>query len=218
MTTGLSSANAGRDREIESLIETLHATEQRLEALTAGEVDTVANRAGRTLLMRHAQTQLRETDASKQAAILNALHARVALLDARGEVVSVNDAWRHFAAAHAPSDLAGQTAIHTVGPGAGATCSNLEEAQRAQRGVQSVLSGALDSFSMEYASHSQLEQRWFLMTVTRLEADRLLGAIVMHINVTARTQHELGTRRNAELLQAVADGFWTNELLALPRY
>ena len=83
--------------EIAALIETLHATEERLEQLTAGQVDTVANRSGRTLLMQRAQQGLWRTDAEKQAAIVNALPAHVALLDLNGTIVSVNDAWRRFA-------------------------------------------------------------------------------------------------------------------------
>ena len=72
------------NEEISALIETLHETEQRLEELTAGEVDTVADRDGRTFLLRRAQEQLRHSEAAKQAAILNALPAHIALLDTQG--------------------------------------------------------------------------------------------------------------------------------------
>jgi two-component system, cell cycle sensor histidine kinase and response regulator CckA len=61
------------NEEIPALIETLLATEQRLEELTGGEVDTVAGRDGRTFLLRRAQEQLRYSEAAKQAAILNEL-------------------------------------------------------------------------------------------------------------------------------------------------
>ena len=70
--------------EIEALIETLHGAEQRLEELTAGEVDAVVSHRGRATLLRLAQIQLRESEAVKQAAILDALPARVALLDGQG--------------------------------------------------------------------------------------------------------------------------------------
>lgn len=83
--------------EIARLIETLHATGQRLEELTAGEVDAVADRDGRTFLLRHVQARLRESEAAKQAAILNALPANIALLDSQGRIVSVNEAWRRAA-------------------------------------------------------------------------------------------------------------------------
>ena len=47
------------DGEIAALIETLRQTEQRLEELTAGEVDTVTDRDGRTILLRRSQEHLR---------------------------------------------------------------------------------------------------------------------------------------------------------------
>jgi PAS domain S-box-containing protein len=61
------------NEEIAALIETLFTAEQRLEELTAGEVDTVAGRDGRTFLLRRAQEQLRFREAAKQTAILNEL-------------------------------------------------------------------------------------------------------------------------------------------------
>jgi PAS domain S-box-containing protein len=61
------------NEEIAALIETLFTTEQRLEELTAGEVDTVAGRDGRTFLLRRAQEQLRFREAAKQTTILNEL-------------------------------------------------------------------------------------------------------------------------------------------------
>ncbi|MEO6074191.1 MAG: hypothetical protein ABIP67_13235, partial [Burkholderiales bacterium] len=58
--------------EISALIEALHRTEQRLDELTAGEVDSVTDRQGHTFLLHRAQEQLRVVEATKQAAILNA--------------------------------------------------------------------------------------------------------------------------------------------------
>ena len=72
--------------ELSALIETLHETGQRLEELTKGEVDAVTDRDGRTFLLRHAQDHLRLSEASKQAAILNALPADIAMLDAQGVI------------------------------------------------------------------------------------------------------------------------------------
>lgn len=63
----------GRQARIAALIEILHDTEQQLEALTGGEVDAVANHAGRPLLLRSAEEQLRQQEAQKQMALLSAL-------------------------------------------------------------------------------------------------------------------------------------------------
>jgi signal transduction histidine kinase len=58
------------DAEVVALIATLHQTEQRLRELTAGEVDSVMDSTGRSSLLRHAQDQLRDSEAAKEAAIL----------------------------------------------------------------------------------------------------------------------------------------------------
>ena len=51
------------NEEVSALIATLHATGRRLEELTAGQVDTVADRDGSTFLLRRAQEQLIERTA-----------------------------------------------------------------------------------------------------------------------------------------------------------
>lgn len=192
--------------EIAALIETLHNAEQRLEVLTAGEVDTVSNHAGRTFLMQRSQEQLRHAEARKQTAILNALPANIALLDADGIIVSVNDAWSRFGDANLLRDAA-----YCVGSRYADVCDRAAgkgsaEAGRVAAGVRAVLAGERNSFSIEYPCHAPTEQRWFLMTVSPLEARRQMGAIVMHISVTDRARAEQATERTHELLQAVADG------------
>lgn len=64
------------NKEIPVLIEILHQTEQRLEELTTGEVDTVASRSGRILLLRRAQEYLRHNEAAKQTVLLRILAAK----------------------------------------------------------------------------------------------------------------------------------------------
>jgi PAS domain-containing protein len=98
----------------------LHETGQRLEELTAGEVDTVADRDGRTFVLRRAQEQLRHAEAAKQAAILNALPAHIALLDERGTILSVNETWAQFVCGdvlHGPAHTVGLNYFEICGKG-----------------------------------------------------------------------------------------------------
>jgi len=83
--------------EISTLIERLLASEQRLEELTSGEVDTVSGRDGRTFLLRRAQEQLRHSEAAKQSAILGQLRvlfdlmpAMVWFKDTKNRILRVN--------------------------------------------------------------------------------------------------------------------------------
>jgi PAS domain S-box-containing protein len=200
------SAHATAVDEIAALVETLHRTEQRLETLTSGQVDTVTSAEGRTFLLRRAQDQLRLDEAVKQAAILNALPDHVALLDPRGVIVSVNDSWRRF------GDANGLTLPdHGMGSSYLETCERSATlgsavAGRVAAGIRAVLAGTEPRFSIEYPCHSPGEQRWFVLTVTPLVAGQPRGAIVMHANVSERARAEASSHQTTALLQAVVDG------------
>ncbi len=189
-------------REITGLIQTLHDTDQSLEQLTAGEVDTVTDRRGRTMLLRRAQDHMRHNEAAKQTAILNALPASIALLDAQGTIVSVNQAWRRFDGEHV-----------LQGPGYGVGLNYLDICDHAQgddaaqahqvaAGIRSVLAGAAKSFSLEYPCHSPSAQRWFLLLVTALVGEPAQGAVVMHLDITERKKSD---QKFKELLESTPD-------------
>ena len=181
-----SASEPDQKEEVLALIETLHTTGKRLEDLTAGEVDTVTDRRGRTVMLRRAQDHMRYNEAAKQVAILNALPAHIALLDAQGRIVSVNQAWRQFADANSL-----QAPAYGVGLSYFDICDNAQgdtaaEAQQVAAGIRAVLAGAVKSVSLEYPCHSPTEQRWFLMAVTPLADQSPHGAVVMHLNITER--------------------------------
>ncbi|WP_422297612.1 EAL domain-containing protein [Rhodoferax sp.] len=181
-----SPAGADRQEEVSALIETLHVTGQRLEDLTAGEVDTVTDRRGRTVMLRRAQDHMRHHEAAKQAAILNALPAHIALLDAQGRIISVNQAWRQFADANllqAPAYGVGLSYLDICDNARGDAAA---EAQQVAAGIRSVLAGAVKSVSLEYPCHSPTGQGWFLMAVTPLADQSPHGVVVMHLNITER--------------------------------
>src|ERR1700722_704678 len=125
--------------EISLVIRALREADLRLEELTGGEVDTVADREGRSFLLQRAQKQLRTTEVAKQAAILNALPAFIAVLDAEGRVVTVNDMWEHPTAGNP---------LHGPVYGVGSNCLELcdirrgpdaRDAHAAAAGIRSVL-------------------------------------------------------------------------------
>ncbi len=176
-------------REIPELINMLLAAEQRLEELTAGEVDAISDAQGRPFLLRRAQEQLRKTEIARQAAILDALPAHVALLDTQGTIVLVNEAWRLFARLNASPD-----SKYGVGSSYLEVCdkarAGLPEAEKVGEGIRAVLSRSEKKFWQEYSCDSLTEQRWFEMSVTPLAEDRRNGAVVMHVDITKRKQTE----------------------------
>ncbi len=199
--------------KVAALIETLRATEQQLDELTSGEVDTVADASGRTFLLQRAQEQLRHHEAAKQAAILDALPAHIALVDREGFIITVNERWRRFAASQgflAPRHGVGSNYLLVCDTAAG---RNAEEARATALGLRAVLSGERDRFSIEYPCHAADAQRWFQLTITPLVDGQAGGAIVMHSDVTDRALAQRSKRGATELMQAVVDG--TPELICI---
>jgi signal transduction histidine kinase len=152
-------------------------------------------------VLRRAQEQLRDSEAARQAAILNALPAHIALLDTHGLIISVNEAWRRFGGANAIQRPGYAIDINYIDICDGARGEGSSQAHRAAEGIRSVLAGAAKSFSIEYPCHSPTQPRWFLMTVTPLGDDRPNGAVVMHSNITERKEAENEIRRLNETLE-----------------
>jgi diguanylate cyclase (GGDEF)-like protein/PAS domain S-box-containing protein len=205
MKPGKSLPPRDANEEAFAMIEVLHETEQRLQELTASEVNVVVDRRDRKFLLRRPQEQSLHIEAAEQAAILNALPAHIALLDTQGRIISVNEAWRRFGSANA-----------IQGPGCGIGVNYLEvcdaargdgssEAHQAAEGIRSVLSGGVKSFSIEYHCHSPTEQRWFLLMVRPLADDRPIGAVVMHLDVTAERQAKESLRASESLFRQIAE-------------
>ncbi len=200
-------APEGRDsgKELAALIEVLHQTGQRLEALTGGEVDTVADRSGRPFMLQHAQDRLRLSDAAKQVAILNALPAHIALLDSRGVIVSVNEAWRRFARANARPAPGYAVGIDYLAVCGGAQGHDAPEAREVAAGIRAVLAGSSDHFSMEYSCPSRERPRWFVVTVTPLSKEQPNGAVVMHMDVTVERQSIESLHASEERFRQMAE-------------
>ena len=184
---------------------TLLKTGQRLEELTAGQVDTVVDRDGRTFLLRGTQEQLRQSENARQAAILNSLPAHIALLDTKGIIISVNDAWRRFASANVIQGSGGDIGLNYLEICDRARGDGSCDAHIVAKGIRSVLDGTEKRFSVEYPCHSPTEQRWFELVVTPLRDDRSVGAVVIHINITERRQAAVALRASLEEFRTMAE-------------
>ncbi len=135
-----------------------------------------------------------ESDARQRAArdleaILDALPAEVALLGQDGTIIAVNKAWRSFGEANglkAPDAGVGTNYFAICGAAKG---RHSEEASAAETGLRATLDGSLAEYCLEYPCHSPTEKRWFRMIAAPLQKG-MEGAVVMHIDITARQQAE----------------------------
>ena len=150
---------------------------QRKTAADPGSPKRVAASAG---LPRPAVLEsLARSEAFHRAAI-RAIPAVAAVLDARGRIVTVNDAWESFFVANggeAGRCWPGEDYLkHCEGPTG-------SDADAAHRGLEAVLAGKLEHFEMEYPCHSLDEKRWFRFMATPLRLPHG-GAVVVHIDIT----------------------------------
>ena len=206
MNAGVSVPDPQRQARIDALIETLHSTELELEALSAGQVDTVTNRWGRSVLLRGAPEQLSQVEADKQAALLDAAPAHIAVIDAQGVIVTVNKAWRRFAHDNGLRDADDGVGRNYLEICAGASGRYANEAAAVAAGLRQLLNGERSAFTIEYPCDSPTEQRRFLLSAAPLQAGMASGVVIMHIDVSERARAEQASLRTSELLQAVADG------------
>lgn len=193
-----------KGEEISTLIELLTNAGQRLEELTAGQIDSVLGRDGRMVLLQHAQEQLRMSEAARQTAILNALPAHIALINSHGVIISINDRWQQFAEMsnfEVTKNCVGINYLEICDLAVGDIAFG---AKQVAIGIRAVLDGSEPSFMIEYP-HSLIQEQWYLMTVTPLNEGRPHGAVVMHVNITKRRQAEERLRQLALAMNGTAD-------------
>lgn len=152
-------------------------------------------------------------------ATLDGLSAHVAVLDAEGNVLAVNEAWRRFGAGNGlrPGKAAAAAAGPLVGVNYlrvcdGACGASAEGAREAAEGILRVIRGDVPSYYQEYPCHAPGgERRWFAMRVTRFAGDGPARAVVAHEDVTARRSAEEAAGRNEERYGLVSRA--TNDVL-----
>lgn len=138
------------------------------------------------------QEVMRQSDLFKQA-VLNSVAAKIAVLDQDGVILEVNEAWRRDA-----SDGLRRPGQYSSAMNEGsnflAACEGLESeaaqdnAMSAQVGIRAVLAGRIPRFYLEYANHLPLRQRWFSMSVTPMEGETRLAAVVSLEDISERVQ------------------------------
>jgi PAS domain S-box-containing protein len=195
----------GVNAEVIALIQTLQKTNQRLMTLTGGELDSFADAGGRTFLLQHAQEDVALFEAAKQAAILNALPAHIALLDPEGQIISVNEAWRQFAISNGlrtPQQGLGHNYLAACDK---ATGDKSAEAHQAAAGIRAILAGTAKTFSLEYPCHGPAGRSWYQLSVSPLPGDPPRGAVVMHVNFTAERNAEEALRTSESRFRQMAE-------------
>ena len=164
-----------------------------MESIAFG-VDT--DRRFRTVLVDITERNKLERKFAEQErfnrATLDALSAHVAVIDAMGQIVATNRAWRDFSEANNTSwqSVSEGTNYLTVCDRAAAG-GDIDAAATAQA-IRQVIAGEQGTWVSEYPCHSINEQRWFYCRVTKFPGDGPAYVVVAHENITA--MHEAQER------------------------
>jgi len=188
----------------------------RLEATLAPDGATCRVILLDTTEKTKAEQALRESERFNRA-ILDALHALVVVLDAKGTILASNTAWRGFAEESA-SDWQlvseGRNYLTVCEHSAAAGCA---DAGHTLKGIRDVITGVHAAWTYEYPCHALGEQRWYVCRVSRLPGEGPVRVVVAHENITAikRAQQaqEAASARLRLAVQAANLGLWDWDML-----
>jgi PAS domain S-box-containing protein len=128
------------------------------------------------------------------AATIDALTKHLAVLDERGTILRVNEAWRRFGEENGLAGAAGGVGSDYLAacevPCPGGDGASFSDA------IRGVIRGDRRTFEVDYPCHSPSARRWFQMRVSRFPGDGPVRVVVTHDDITARVLAEEATRES----------------------
>ena len=172
-----------------------HAATRSLDR--AGSDDAAPERPALVVAGVESEALLRST--------LDSLSAHIAVLDASGTIVAVNNAWRSFARESGyagTNDGVGSNYLSVCEAGA----DDSPEARATAGALREIIAGRRRDFRMEYPCTSPRGPRWFQLRITRPEPEHVPRIVVAHEDITeVKEAHEELARLTARVMQLQDD-------------
>ena len=157
---------------------------------------------GTTELRLQADQQLPSISAFLQG-VQDSLSAHIAILDKNGVIVHVNAAWRTFGESNGLQCNAHCLGVNYLELCDSASGENSEEARLTSRAIRDVLAGVQQEARIEYPCDGPDEKRWFLLKVTKFEAEGDVWIVLAHENITELKQAETALRVEKANIDAI---------------
>ena len=135
-------------------------------------------------------------------ATLNALSSHIAVLDADGVILMVNDAWRRFGTENG-LELSGYGVGANYLDQCGTDASDLPA--ETTNGIRAVIRGDRAEYDTEYPCHAPDRKRWFHMRVNRFPGGGPVRVAMSHEDITKRVLAEEQTRETEEMFRQLAE-------------
>jgi len=138
-------------------------------------------------------------------AVLNSLVSNIAVLDADGAIIFVNEAWKQYAREN------GDPGLVSTGVGVNylrvcrMAAKDDPSLKETVRSIQHVITGHIPQYFEEYPCHSPHKKRWFLLGARHLSAPPI-GAVFFHLDITEKKlAEEAMTRINEQLERKIEE-------------
>lgn len=155
-----------------------------------------------------------QCDDDFQTAVLASLAAQIVVLDRGGNILMVNPAWVSFAQKTLGASVeGGGVGTNYLRVCRDAKGKDAEFARRVGDGIEAILNGDSDDFSIEYPCHCEHRRCWFLLQAKPLKT-RSGGAVVSHTDITDRKLIELALLESQSKLAAALASMNDSVLIA----
>lgn len=122
---------------------------------------------------------------------LKSLPASVAILDASGTIVAVNDTWKQFGRRNGlrvPDSAIGASYLQYCR-------SDEPNSRRFESELRALLAGKRDLLTFIYPCHSRTQARWFCLIGLPLSLNKSSGVALLHVDLTTMLPLPVGARR-----------------------
>jgi diguanylate cyclase (GGDEF)-like protein/PAS domain S-box-containing protein len=207
--TWLRSASSQEEsgEEMPVLIRTLRDADTRLEELNHHRAEAAGDPDSRRHMARRYAPTVQDVESGAPAPA-SALPAHVILVDTQGRSLSVSDAGRQMDCFNPLIDTNYGMGLNLdyVAACEAAASEGAPQIQRVAAGVRSVLTGTVPRYCCEYVCRSDVDERWYLVTVTPMNEAYPTGAVIVYLDITGQKEGEARSRRFGAAMDAMVDG------------